>query len=59
MEANLPVWKYYEKGFVDPLYALYQRELVPGRIQSTGRDSGSQDQPFYYFPLTRFIVTLC
>ena len=46
MEANLPVWKYYEKGFVDPLYALYQRKLVPGRIQSTGREVGVSVNPF-------------
>ncbi len=46
MEANLPLWKYYEKGFVDPLYALYQRELVPGRIQSTGRIVGVNVNPY-------------
>jgi len=28
MEVNLPVWKYYEPGFVDPLYQPYQRKSV-------------------------------
>ena len=46
MEANLPVWKYYEKGFIDPLYALYQQKLVPGMIQSTGRKVGVNINPY-------------
>ena len=25
MEVNLPVWKYYEDGFVDPMYVPYQK----------------------------------
>lgn len=28
MDTNLPVWKYYEHGFVDPLYAPYQKQSV-------------------------------
>jgi len=28
MEVNLPVWKYYDSGFVDPLYVPYQRKPV-------------------------------
>jgi hypothetical protein len=30
MKTNLPVWDYYNKDFVDPLYAPYQRHRVPG-----------------------------
>ncbi len=46
MYANLPVWKYYEKGFVDPLYALYQKKRVAGRDQSTGRRVGVDINPY-------------
>ena len=28
MDVNLPVWKYYDQGFVDPLYVPYQRTPV-------------------------------
>lgn len=28
MQTNLPVWKYYEKDFVDPLYAPYEKRKV-------------------------------
>ena len=46
MEANLPVWKYYEKDFIDPLYALYQQKLVPGINESTGRKVGVNINPY-------------
>lgn len=29
MDQNIPVWSYYEKGFIDPLYAPYQKVKVP------------------------------
>lgn len=29
METNIPVWKYYEKGFVHPDFVPYLRENVP------------------------------
>lgn len=40
MEENLPVWAYYKKGFVDPLYAPYQSKkvhLAEGSNKSMGK----------------------
>ncbi len=46
MDARLPLWKYYEKGFIDPLYQPYQRRLELGRMQSTGRAVGVEVNPY-------------
>ncbi len=46
MEVNLPIWKYYEPGFVDPLFAPYQFKLRPGQMQGTGRRVGVPVNPY-------------
>jgi hypothetical protein len=35
MQNNLPVWKYYEKGFVDPLYSPYTSFGYNGILPAT------------------------
>ncbi len=46
MDVRLPVMKYYEKGFVDPLYVPYQRVRRLGQMQSTGRVVGVDVNPY-------------
>jgi len=45
MHANLPVWKYYDKDFVDPLYVPYQdkqiRTTTNGNCNSGACGSGT------------------
>lgn len=40
MRSNLSVWGYYKKGFVDPLYAPYQRTCVEGEMINTWKVQG-------------------